>query len=304
MAIIVTGAAGQFGRAAAKQLLDKVAAQDVILTTRTPEKLTEFAALGAQVRYADFDHPATLAAAFAGGERMLLISTARVGTRVEQHRNAIVAAKQAGVRHIVYTSILGAAAAGNPAVVKLDHRATEEVLEASGITWTFLRDSQYAEAVATAMAPVALSVGRHSSAAGEGKIAFVSRNDCVDSAVGVLTTSGHENRAYELTGPQLFSHRETMALISELTGKPIKFIPVDDAGMFAVFDALGIPRHASDDPNTAPIPWCSTDMVSFDRAIRERFFNVVTDHVERLSGHPPRSLRDVLMANKTAWQQA
>jgi NAD(P)H dehydrogenase (quinone) len=302
MRIVVTGASGHFGRAAAVRLLSVVPAEDLILTTRTPERLTDFAARGVAVRYADFDTPATLAAAFSGADRMLLISTSRVGSRIEQHRNAVTAARDSGVRHVVYTSILGAAAAENPAIVKLDHRATEAIIEVSGMSWTFLRDSQYAEAVATAMAPVALAAGRHYSAAGEGKVAFVARNDCVDSAVGVLTTSGHEKHAYALTGPELFSHRETMALIAELAEKPIECIPVDEEGMFAVFDSLGVPRHASDDPSHAPIPWCSTDMVSFDRAIREGFFNVVTDDVERLSGHRATSLREVMLANRSAWQ--
>lgn len=208
------------------------------------------------------------------------------------------------MKHVVYTSILGADSPGNPAIVKLDHRATEQIIEASGMAWTFMRDGQYAEAVATAMAPVALKAGKHFSATGDGKVAYVSRDDCVDCAVAVLTSAGHEYQAYELTGPQLFSHRETMELIARLAGKPIEYTGVDDEGMFAVFDALGIPRHASDDPVTAPIPWCSTDMVSFDRAIREGYFNVLTDHVQRLSGHPPRSLHEVMMANEAAWKSA
>lgn len=301
MAIIVTGASGQFGRAAAARLLKKVPAKDLIFTSRKPHDLAEFAAQGAQVRQADFDDPAGLDAAFRGGDRMLLISTARVGSRVGQHRNAIEAAKRVGVKHIAYTSILNADRPDNPAIVKLDHRATEEILEASGVAWTFLRDSQYSEAVATAMAPVALQAGRHCGCSGEGKVAYVSREDCVDSAVGVLTSPGHEYKAYDLTGPELFTQRSTMELVSELAGKPVEYIAVDDEGMFAVFDALGVPRHASDDPTTAPIPWCSTDMVTFSQSIREGFFDVVTDHVERLTGHPPRTLREVLLANKAAW---
>src|SRR5688572_18856473 len=106
MAIIVTGASGQFGRAAAERLLHIVPAKELILTTRKPQQLADLAARVAHVRHADFDHPETLGPAFAGGDRMLLISTARVGTRVGQHRNAIEAARKAGVRHITYTSVL------------------------------------------------------------------------------------------------------------------------------------------------------------------------------------------------------
>ena len=97
MAIVVTGASGQFGRAAAEQLLKRVPPSELILTTRKPEQLADLAAAGAQVRFANFDNPASLATAFAGGTKMLLISTARVGTRVGQHKNAIDAAEDSSV---------------------------------------------------------------------------------------------------------------------------------------------------------------------------------------------------------------
>jgi NAD(P)H dehydrogenase (quinone) len=301
MAIIVTGASGAFGRAAAQRLLERVPPGELILTTRKPAQLAEFAARGASVRRADFDDPAALPAAFAGGERMLLISTARVGTRVGQHANAIRAAVAAGVRHIVYTSMLGAAEPGNPAIVKLDHRATEEILERCGVAWTFLRDSQYAEAIAGAVVPPALASGVLPDNAHDGPIAFVSRDDCVDCAVAVLTTPGHEYRAYDLTGPELLSFPQAVAMAAGISGRPIEYRRVDDAAMFAYFDALGVPRRASDAPVTAPIPWSSDDMVTFGQAIREGYFNKLTDCVERLTGHPPRSLRSVLLQFRASW---
>src|SRR5687767_14239635 len=261
--IIVTGANGAFGRAAAARLIERVPRGSLILTSRTPERLADFAASGAQVRKADFDDPESLRAAFAGGTRMLLISTARVGTRVGQHKSAIDAAVAAGVRQIAYTSVLGAARPDNPALVKLDHRATEEHLEKSGAAWTFLRDSQYSEAIAGAMVPPALAMGRKPENAGNGRVAFVSREDCVACATEVLLQSGHENRAYDITGPELMSIPQALAMASEIAGKPIVVEPVDDAGMFAYFDSLGVPRHASDIVPSGPIPWSSDDMVTF-----------------------------------------
>jgi NAD(P)H dehydrogenase (quinone) len=301
MAIIITGASGGFGRAAAAQLLDKVPASELIFTTRKPAGLAEFAARGASVRFADFDDPSSLPAAFAGGTRMLLISTARVGSRVGQHQNAVTAAVAAGVKHIVYTSLLGAAREDNPAIVKLDHRATELIIEKSGATYTFLRDSQYAEAIAAAVIPPALMSGVLPDNAHDGPIAFVSREDCIASAVGVLTQSGHENKAYDITGPELLSFPKAVQMAIELSGKNIAYKPVDDEAMFAYFDSLGVPRHASDDPVTAPIPWSSDDMVTFGQSIREGFFNVVTDHVERITGRKPRSLREVMLQFKDSW---
>ena len=157
--IIVTGASGQFGSAAAGMLLEQVAAEDLVLLSRTPENLANFAETGAQVRRADFDDPGSLLAAMEGGERMLLISTVRVGSRVEQHTNAVEAARAAGVRHVAYTSLLGVRTPGNPSVEGYDHIATERMIEASGLAWTFLRNSLYAEAVAIAMAIPASNAG-------------------------------------------------------------------------------------------------------------------------------------------------
>lgn len=299
--IIVTGASGAFGRSAAQLLLKQCAPEDLVFLTRTPEKLAEFSEAGAQVRAADFDDPASLPAAMEGGERMLLISTARVGTRVGQHRNAVEAAVAAGVGHIVYTSLLAADASDNPAIVKLDHRATEEIIEASGAAWTHLRDSQYAEAIALAMVIPALAAGYKPDNCADGKVAFVSRDDCVASAVGVLTQDGHARTAYSLTGPELISIPEALAMASEIAGKPIALEQVDDEAMFAYFDSLGVPRHASDIVPDGPIPWSSDDMVTFGQAIREGYFDRMTDHVEKLTGRPPRSLREVMLQHCGAW---
>jgi NAD(P)H dehydrogenase (quinone) len=301
MAIIVTGASGAFGRAAALQLIDKLGGPEVILTTRTPEKLADLAARGAQIRKADFDVPASLPSAFEGGDRMLLISTARVGSRVGQHANAIDAARAAGVRQIAYTSLLNADKPDNPAIVKLDHRATEELMERSGVAWTFLRDSQYSEAIAMAVVPPALMRGNLPDNAHEGRIAFVSRDDCIACAVAVLTSPGHENRAYDITGPDLLTFPKALEMAAEIAGRPIDYRPVTDEQMFEYFDSLGVPRHASDEPSKSIIPWSSDDMVTFGQSIREGYFDVKSDAVEKLTGRKPRTLRSVLMQFKDAW---
>lgn len=299
--IIVTGASGQFGNAAARLLLERVPAEDLVFLSRTPDKLAELAESGAHIRRADFDDPATLPAAMEGGEKMLLISTARVGTRVAQHRNAVEAAVVQGVCHIVYTSVIAADRPDNPAIVKNDHRATEEIIERSGAAWTFLRDSQYSEAIALAMAIPALQMSVKPDNCGDGKVGFVSRDDCVATAVGVLTQEGHGRMAYTLTGPEALSIPEALAMVSEIAGKPIEVQPVSDAAMYAYFDSLGVPRHASDIVPNGPIPWSSDDMVTFGQSIREGFFDMVTPHVEQITGRPPRTLRSVLEQYQDAW---
>ncbi|WEK45943.1 MAG: SDR family oxidoreductase [Candidatus Andeanibacterium colombiense] len=299
--IIVTGASGQFGNAAAKLLLETVPAEDLIVLSRTTDKLAEFAEAGASVHAADFDDPASLLAAMAGGERMLLISTTRVGTRVQQHTNAVEAAKANGVKHVVYTSILGCGKPGNPSVEQFDHLATERMIEQSGLAWTHLRDSLYAEAVATAMAIPALQAGHKPENAGMGLCPIVSRDDCVAIAVGVLTQEGHENKAYDVTGPELWALPDAMALVAQMAGKPIEIEPVDDEGMYRYFDSLGVARKASDVVPDGPIPWASEGMVTFGQSIREGFMDVVSNDVERITGRPPRTLRSVLEQYQGLW---
>ena len=299
--IIVSGASGQFGGDAAAMLLEQVRAEDLVLLSRTPDQLASLAARGAEVRRADFDDPASLGQAMAGGEKLLLISTVRVGSRVQQHTAAVEAAKAAGVRHVVYTSLLGVRKPGNPSVEGFDHIATERMIEASGLDYTFLRNSLYAEAVATAMAIPALQSGHKPENAGQGRVPIVSRDDCVATAVGVLTQDGHANTAVDVTGPELWTLPDAMALISEMAGKPIAVEPVDDEGMFAYFDSLGVPRKASDIMPDGPIPWASEGMVTFGQSIREGFMDIASNDVERITGRRPRTLRSVCEQYRGAW---
>jgi NAD(P)H dehydrogenase (quinone) len=299
--IIVSGASGQFGNAAASQLLDM--GVEVIALSRSTQKLADLAARGAEIRQADFDDPAGLKAAMAGGEKMLLISTLDVGRRVAQHKHAIDAAVANGVKHIAYTSIVGGGLADHPGIEQHDHYATEQLLEKSGAAFTLLRNSLYAEAVATMMAIPALLAGHKPENAADGRVAIVSRDDCVASAVGVLTQEGHANRAYDVTGPELWTLPDAMGLVSQMSGKPIAIEQVDDEGMYRYFDSLGAVRKAADLTPETPIPWASEGMVTFGQAIREGYMEVQSDDVERITGRPPRTLRSVFEQYQHMWPQ-
>ncbi|MBC2777081.1 SDR family oxidoreductase [Parasphingopyxis marina] len=294
MKIVITGASGQYGRAAVEKLLAKVAAEELILITRTPAKLADLAKRGADVRRGDFDEPESLRSAFAGGEKLLLISGTRVGARVAQHKAAIDAAAAAGVRHILYTSFIGIDDPGNPADVRHDHIETEKLIRASGMEWTMLRDAHYADAMIVMAGPGVMATGKWISNAGEGREAMVWRDDCVECAVAVLTGEGHEGNIYNITGSELQSFAEVTALMAEITGKPLDYVAVDDEAQYAMFDAMGIPRRPVDDHYVKGIPWNSDDMVTFGRAIREGFLEICTTDVETLTGHPPRSVRQMI----------
>jgi len=296
MKIIITGASGQYGSSAVRKLLKLVPAEDLILLTRRPEKLSEFAALGAQVRRGDFDEPESLKAAFQGGDKMLLISGTRVGARIPQHKAAIDAAVEAGVQHIIYTSMVGISP-DNPAIVTVDHGTTEEMLRNSGVAWTALRDQHYADAMVVNMGPNFIRSGVWLSSTKGGKEAPVWREDCVNCAVAVLTSEGHENKIYNITGPELMNFPEFAALITEMSGRKIEYVETDDEGMYAMFDAMGIPREPVDDQSVKGITWNSDDMVTFEASIREGFFNVISNDVEYLTGTPPRTVRQLIEEN-------
>lgn len=296
MKIIITGASGPFGRSTAEALLDRMPAENLVLVSRNPRKLADLQQQGADVRFGDFDDKDSLLQAFAGGDRLLMISTNRVGQRMPQHTNAVTAAAESGVGHIVYTSFVGAEP-DNPSLAVHDHRGTEALMKRSGMAWTALRNSQYADFFLAA-GPIAVKSGKWMASAGTGRIAHVTRQDCINCAVEVMAGEGHENVIYNVTGPELNTMRDVCQIVADTAGKPIEYVEVTDDDMYAHFDSLGIPRSAIDDNVVEGVPWCSDDMVSFERTIREGRFAVISNDVERLTGKKPQSLRDFANANR------
>jgi NAD(P)H dehydrogenase (quinone) len=295
--IVITGASGQYGRALTDRLIARGLVDELVLITRSPDKLADRAAQGCAVRYGDYDKPETLAPAMAGAERMLLISGTRVGARVVQHQAAIDAAVAAGVQHIAYTSFIGIDDPANPAEVRHDHIETERAILTSGLAWTMLRDAHYADAMIVMAGPGTMQTRRWVSNAGEGLEAMVWRDDCVASAEAVLTGEGHAGQIYNITGPELLTFAEVTAILSEVTGVPIDYVEASDAEQYAMFDAMGIPRRPIDDQTVGGIPWNSDDMVTFGQAIREGFLQVCSNDVERLTGRPARSVRQMIEDN-------
>lgn len=284
MSIVITGASGHLGRSTAELVLGRVPADEVVLTTRHPEEITDLAERGAEVRRADFERPETLAGAFEGGEKLLLISTQDLDRRAAQHRAVIEAARVAGVRHVSYTSYVNPVEE-NPAVVTPSHRDTEEALHESGLEWTALRNALYAEYQVPAGAQ-AIATGRLVHNNGEGRTAYVSREDCAAAAAAVLTTGGHEGKSYDITGPQPLSQDDVAALLSEISGRPVEAVAVDDEDFLRGLAASGMPEQVA------------RNVASFGRAIREGFIGEASEAVENLTGRPPRSLRDVFQAHR------
>ncbi len=275
--IIVSGASGKLGGVAVQELLARgVAPENLILVSRTPEQLDEYAQMGASTRFGDFSQPESLSAAYEGGDRLLLISLNTRGNpnpavrtqRVEFHENAIDAAVAAGVRHIVYISYVDAD--NNPSPIAIDHRATEAILRESGVAWTFIRDQWYADRFVGQAASI-LEAGRVVAGPQSGT-AFVAREDCAAAAAAALATPGHENRIYEITGPELIGSREIAAILTDLTGETIE---IDEAA-------------SEDEALTVPDMPAGT---------------MLTNDFETLVGRPPMSVRQLLEANREAWAE-
>jgi NAD(P)H dehydrogenase (quinone) len=281
MSIVITGASGPFARRAIEEALERVEPSELILVTRNPDALAAYAERGATVRAGDFDDPASLVPAFAGGERLLLISTDAVGSRIRQHHAAIDAAAAAGVRHVAYTSIVRPKL-DNPAAVVPEHHATEEKLRASGLAWTFLRNSIYAD-LETGNQAAAQASGRLVTNGGAGEIAYVARDDCAAAAAAVITGDDHAGKAYDITGPELLDAEARAAILAELGGAPVEVVHVDDEQFAAGFaEATGLPLAAGE------------LYASFGRATREGYLDAISDSVEELTGRAPRPLRSVL----------
>jgi NAD(P)H dehydrogenase (quinone) len=283
MSIVITGASGNLGRMVAEGVLQRTDPEQVVLVTRDPSRLEDLAQRGAQVRAGDFGDPSSLASAFEGARKALIISTDRIGARVPGHKAAIDAAVAAGATSIAYTSGINPSHS-NPIVVATDHRETEEHLRASGAGWTMLRNSIYAE-ILLASAPAALATGRHVHNEGDGRISYVARADCAAVAAAVLTTDGHDGKMYDVTGPEALSAGDVAAVFGEIAGRPVEAVAVDDDAF-----AAGLVEHAQMPEQVAQA------YTTFGIGARRGYSAVVSDTVLELTGTPPKPAREVLAA--------
>lgn len=285
--LLLTGASGQLGRLVLDQLLAKgVAPADIIATTRDVSKLADYAAKGIEVRKADFNDPASIADAFKGATRLALISTDTIGQRLQQHRNAIAAAKAAGVQHIIYTSM------PNPhpdskITFAAEHRGTEEAIKASGLSYTILRNAWYQENLFLSL-PQVLASGHWYTSTGDGKMNYLARADCAAALAAVLASDNTESKVYTLTGGEKLTTADIAALASDVLGKKIEVIQLTDEQLAAGMQQHGVPDFM--------IPF----IIGFEANTRVGDADIQTDDVEKLMGRKPTPIRAFFEANKAA----
>lgn len=280
--IAITAASGQLGHLVIDALLDRgVPADQIVAAVRTPAKAADIAARGVVVREADYDHPETLATAFAGVDTLLLISGSEVGQRARQHGNAITAAKAAGVGRIVYTS--APQADTSALILAPEHKATEELLAASGIPNTLLRNNWYVENYLPAL-DQARESGVILASVGDGRVAMAPRKDFAEAAAVALLDDATAGRTYELSGDVAVSFYDLAAAAAEVLGREVTYTPVSSDEHAEILKAAGL------DEGTIGF------LVGLDANIRDGLLATATTDLSTLVGRPTTPLVEALKA--------
>jgi NAD(P)H dehydrogenase (quinone) len=282
MTIVVTGATGKLGRLTVEALLRRgVPASGIVATGRNIERLNDLAERGVVVRRADFDDPSTLPAAFAGGDRLLIVSGNEVGKRPTQHLNAITAAKTAGVQLIAYTSLPYADTSS--LLLAVEHLATERDLAGSGVPFVLLRNGWYLENY-TEQLPTFLAHGIVGSA-GTGQVSAAARVDYAEAAATVLAEDGHGGAVYELGGAP-FTLPELAAAVSAATGTVVTYTDVPVETYEQILLGAGVP---------APMARILADA---DRGVAQGELFVDSGELEKLIGRPATTLAQALSKDR------
>ena len=281
MTIAVTGATGQLGALVVHDLVRTVDPASVVAVVRDPAKAAGPAAQGVRVRSATYADPAALAAAFAGVDDLLFISSSEVGQRIDQHRAVVDAAVAAGVGRIVYTS--APRATTSHLVLAPEHKFTEEYLAAAGLPTTILRNNWYTENY-LGQIEIARTTGTLVAAAGAGRVASASRADFAAAAVAVLTQDGHVGRVYELGGDHAWDHDELAAALAEIVDAPVRYRAVDGPTL------IGILQQSGMDEGTAGF------VARLDGDIAAGALGEVTGELSTLIGRPTTPLLEGLRA--------
>jgi len=282
--LAVTGAGGHLGRRVVELLLE-AGATKVVAITRDPAKLADLAARGAEVRQGSFDDAASLAKAFAGVDRLLIVSTDTVGTRIAQHERAIDAAERAGIKYVAYTG-LPSPYPDPTALVANDHFWTEARLIRSNLDWSFLRNNLYADYQIPA-AQQAIASGTLFHATGDGRRSFVTREDCAAAAAGALLKA-EGRQIFNVTGPEALTADELAAVFATVSGKPVDAQNLPGSDYVSGLVQAGVPEGMAG------------VLARFDTDAAEGYLGIVTSDVEDLSGRPAQSIAAFLAANRPA----
>ncbi|MBN1500586.1 MAG: SDR family oxidoreductase [Spirochaetes bacterium] len=279
MKILVTGATGKLGRKVVESLLKSVPPDQLAVSVRNPAKAEDLKNLGIDVRHGDFDQPETLDKAFAGIDRLLIISTdGDNDTRIRQHLNAVSAAQQANVGFIAYTSVVNAQQ--NKLSLGIVHKTTENAIIKTGIPYTFLRNNWYLENEIQGIKG-ALAGNPWVTSAETGKVGWALQQDYAEAASAVMAGKNHENKIYELSG-KLLTQEELVSDLEAVTGKTIPVLKVDDVKYAEIIKWAGAPD------------FLVLFLLDIQKNIREGELAIESNDFEKLLGRPATPVHDAL----------
>lgn len=223
--ILITGATGNLGKSLINQLLKKVSAENIAVLIRNADRMEDFKKEGIEARVGDYTNYHSLVKAFKGIDKLFFISGSEFDGRTKQHENVVDAAKEAGIKHVFYTSFQRKNEDANSPIsfVIADHILTENWLKASELTYTLLKHNLYMDMLPLFIGDKVLETGLIYQPAGEGEAAFTLRDDMAELAAHILTTNGHDNKTYDITSEQTYSYHDIAKLISEVTGQTITY---------------------------------------------------------------------------------
>jgi len=279
MKMLVTGATGKFGTKVVETLLKTIPASQLAVSVRNPEKAEGLRARGVEVRQGDFDRPETLDSAFAGIDRLLIISADGDNeTRIRQHTNAVAAAERAQVKFIAYTSLGNASE--STMFLAPPHVATEEAILKTSIPYSFLRNNWYLENEIPSIQGV-LAGAPWVTSAGSGKVGWALQQDYAEAAAAVLAGDGHENTVYELSG-QLLTQEEFASAVGTVLGKEVAVQQIDDDTYAEIMKGAGLPEFI--------IPF----LVGIQQGIRNGALEIESNDFEKLLGRPATPISKAL----------
>ncbi len=298
--LLLTGVDGNLGSEAARILMELEPVENLIFCGYNPDSLKKYADRGIETRVTNFNDSDGLVEAFKGADALALISMPFVGAkRQNAHKNAVDAAKAAGVKQIVYTSLVNADDETNPSVEKLDHIYTENYVKEVGLDYQFMRNSQYAEAMITNYFTYVHLNSPLTNSQGDGLMAYISRKDCAKAVAYALHKSGeiHE-KIWNINGPELMTISQFVEIGNKATGNNISYKEVTDEENYQIFDAMGVPRTTDGVfKKDSEAPFSSDGMVTFAQAIREGKMAIFTDDFKKLTGSDPRTVQHMFENN-------
>ena len=292
--LLLTGVDGNLGETAAEILLTLEPKENLIFCGYSEEALKKYADMGVETHVTNFNNPDGLKEAFQNAEVVALISMPFVGVkRQNAHKNCVDAAKAAGVRQIVYTSLVNADDETNPSVEKKDHIYTEKYIQEQGLDYQFMRNSQYAEAMVTNYFTYAKMNAPLTNSQGDGLMAYISRKDCAKAVAYALHRSNEfSKKVWNINGLELMTISTFCAIGDVSTGNHVPFVNVTDEENYQIWDAMGVPRTTDGVfLKDSEAPFSSDGMVTFAQAIREGKMDIHTKDFTELTGATPISVR-------------